>query len=99
MEVELGQGFDLLEPGLGKPPCQSLLAPAVDLVLEERLQELQIADLVPLGLLQAELQGVKHPAQAQGLQVCLQLVGHHGRSLLWGVGEQGEGLSPPEVGR
>lgn len=79
---------------MGQPPGQCFLASAVDLVLEERLQELKIAGLVSLGLLQAKLQGVEHPAQAQDLQVPLQLVGHHRHHSLGVLAKRGKASLP-----
>jgi len=51
------------------------LIAAGDFVFEHQLQELQVAERLLLRLLEADLQGVEHAAQAQFLEIGLQVVG------------------------
>jgi len=66
--VELLQRLLLLEAGPVQPLGQHLGLPPVYLVIQQQGQELQVPQLLVLGLGSAQLHGVEHLAQAQRLE-------------------------------
>ncbi len=50
---------------------------AIDLVVEEQGEELDVAEALVLGLRAPHLQGLEHASQAQSLEVGLKFVGSH----------------------
>src|SRR3990172_3221165 len=81
-KVEALKGLHLLEAGPGHPIDQLLLSPSLHLVLQKKLQEVHIAQMVPLGLPHPQLQGVQHAPQLESLELAMQVMeAGHGRPL------------------
>ena len=53
--------------------ARALFLPALDLVLEHELQELQVPEPLFVRLIESQLQGLEHPAELEALQAWLQL--------------------------
>jgi len=68
-EVEVLEGLGLLERGPADSQRQALGLAAFDLVLEQDLEELEVAHLGLTGLFQADLQGIQKPAELEGLEL------------------------------
>ncbi len=64
-EVVLLERHRALEPGRVDPAHERRRVPAGDLVLAQRLEELQVAEVPAVGLGEARVEGVQHPRQAQ----------------------------------
>ena len=62
-EVELGQGLDLVEVSAVDAGLERAALAAAHLVLQHQLQELEVAELLVVGLLHAQLQRLQHDAQ------------------------------------
>ena len=76
-EVEVLDGAGLLEVCLADPALDARRIPAVQLVLAQHLEELDVTELTGVGLGQARLQGVEHARQGKRAQRGLELVGPH----------------------
>ncbi len=68
-EVELLQGLWLLEAGALQAQPQALGLAALDLVLQQQLEKLQIAELILACLQQAHIESVEHAAELEGFEL------------------------------
>src|ERR1700737_841559 len=72
-EVEVRKGALLLEPRALDPSGEGLVRPALELGLEDQLQELQVPELLLVRLVESQLEGLEHPAELEPLEARLQL--------------------------
>src|SRR3989304_478875 len=70
-EVEGLEGLHLFEACPGHPGDQPLVGPALQLILNEHLQEFSVAQMFLLGLPQPEVQRIQHAPELQRLQLTL----------------------------
>jgi len=70
-EVEFLKGLHLVEASAGDSETQVVVRATLDLVLQEELQEVQVAQVAILGLVDALFDGGEHAAQLEELELLL----------------------------
>ena len=73
-KVKVLQGLFFLKGGPGEPEVEFSGLPSFDFVLNEELKEFPIPKLGALGLIEPDLQTLKHPAQMEDLELVFEVV-------------------------
>lgn len=68
-EVEVFEGFVFLKGGTLEAEVEGVGVAALDLVLKEELEELEVAEAGLASLAEAEIEGIKHAAELEGFEL------------------------------